>query len=121
MIGTEVGEDKVHHSCSHSGSFRTWGVNTVGLPRWRGPTSTVGRQRGALPGVSPRTREAVRGGKAWGECEGEDGGVCVREQREGAYPFNPVKAMPRTKFFWNIRKTISGGIETRTEPAMTAW
>ena len=55
------------------------------------------------------------------ECEGEDGGVCDREQREGGYPFNPVKAMPRTKFFWNIRKTISGGIETRTEPAMTAW
>ena len=121
MIGTEVGEDKVHHSCSHSGSFRTWGVNTVGLPRWRGPTSTVGRQRGALPEASPRTREAVRGGKAWGECEGEDGGVFAREQREGAYPFNPVKAMPRTKFFWNIRKTISGGIDTSTEPAMTAW
>ena len=41
--------------------------------------------------------------------------------RIGAYPLSPVKAMPRTKFFWNIRKTISGGIETRTEPAMTAW
>ena len=99
-----------------------WGVgqNTVGLQRWWETTGMVGRQRGALPEVSPRTREAVRGGNAWGECEGEDGGVCCREQRGGNYPFNPVKAMPRTKFFWNIRKTISGGIDTSTEPAMTA-
>ena len=63
MIGTGIGEDKVHHPCLHSGSFGALGVNTVGLPRWWGTSSTVGRQRRALPGVSPRTSKPFAAGK----------------------------------------------------------
>ena len=60
LFGLGSGKNRLHHSCSHSGTFGAWGVNTVGMPRWWGRTSTVGRQRGALRGDTPRTREGRR-------------------------------------------------------------